>query len=300
MAVLKKIELEFDLPQPRELLIDERTCAYIEKLKSDTTKEFLGPFDIKIDDFEGPLDLLLHLVKQTRVNIEDIFVSRITDQYLSLMRDIENENLEKASEFIEIAAILIEVKSKALLPKSEFEPIVENDSKKELIRRLEEYKLFKEAGEKMKQQETVGMFYKQPEPQSHDTIEILRDMTTQGLMKAMQKLFLRLEQRPQPTAARNITLDRFTVADKIGQIKDIISVREEVNFFELFDSDYSKSEIINTFQALLELLKMQSVYAYQPEIFGDIAIKRKEQENEPLGVGDDATTSIIIEEKAIG
>ena len=278
MGVLKKLELDFEVPQPRELILDDKTSAYIHKLKHDKTREFLGPLDIKVDDFEGPLDLLLFLVKQAKVNIEDVFISKITDQYLLAMRDIGNTDLERASEFIEIAAILIEVKSKALLPKSEFEIAPEQDCKKELIRRLEEYKLIKEASEKLKEQETVGLFFKKPEESSLETIEILKDMTADGLLKAMQKLFLRLEQRPADSTPKKIVLDRFTLADKITHIREIILLREQVNFFELFDADFTKSEIITTFQALLELLKMQIVYAEQKEVFSDITIKRKDPE----------------------
>ena len=273
---VKKIA-EFEIPQPRPLVIDEKVGAYIEKLKAEPN-EFNGPLDIKIDDFEGPLDLLLHLVKLAKISIEDIFVSKITEQYLLMMQSITETDLEKASEFIEIAAILIEIKSKSLLPKPELEIPDENDSKKELIRRLEEYKLYKQAGEKMKDIETVGIFYKEPDSTATDPHVVLRDMTMEGLLSAMQKLLFKMETRATFTPPRKITLDRFTVADKVGHIRDIMMFREEVNFVELFEADYTKSEIITTFQALLELLKMQAVYADQVETFGDIIIKRREQD----------------------
>ena len=280
MGVLKKLELDFGAPPPPELTLDEKTQSYIEKLQQDVEREFLGPLEVKIDDFEGPLDLLLHLVRQARVDIKDIFVSKITDQFLSLIEGLEKVDLEKASEFISIAAIFIEVKSKALLPVPEFVKPDDNDPGKELIRKLEEYKLLKDASEKMRSLETVGAFYKPPEPQSGQAIEVLKDMTTLGLYKAMQKLFSRLENRPAPTAPRQIAMDRFTVADKMGHMRDIMAVREEVNFFELFDADYSKLEIITTFQALLELLKLQHIYAEQTEAYADILIKRREYNSE--------------------
>ncbi|MCL2796566.1 MAG: segregation/condensation protein A [Firmicutes bacterium] len=273
-VVVKKIA-EFELPKPRTLSLDERTSAYIEKLKTDRAEEFDGPLDVKIDDFDGPLDLLLFMVKAARIDIEDIFVSKITEQYLALMQDLAETDLEKASEFIETAAILIEIKSKALLPKPEAEIPDENDAKRELIRRLEEYKLFKEAGEKMKLQETVGLFFRPPDPSVGDPQIILRDMTMEGMIGAMQKLFLKMEQRGFSAPPRKIVLDRFTVADKMGHIRDILLIREEVGFTELFESDYTKSEIITTFQALLELLKMQACLAAQDEIFGEIIIRRR-------------------------
>jgi len=275
-AALKKLEAEFGLPEPPELILDEKTSGYIEKLKATPDREFLGPIDVKIDDFEGPLDMLLHLVKQARVDIKDVFVSKIIDQFLSVLNQLDKIDLEKASEFISIASIFIEVKAKSLLPTNEFDKPEEDSGKRELIRKLEEYKLFKEISEKMKQQETVGLFYKPPESYTTDTIEVLKDMTPLGLLKAMQKLFSRLEKRPDVSATKQIALDRFTVADKINDIKSLLQVRNEVSFFELFDSGYSKLEIITTFQALLELLKLQLAHAEQKETYEDIIISKRE------------------------
>jgi segregation and condensation protein A len=272
--ILKRIT--FEPPPPRAVTLDEKTNAYIERLRAET--EFSGPVDIKIDDFEGPLDLLLHLVKAAKVPIEDIFISRITDQYLTIIANMGSIELDRTGEFIEIAAILLEIKSKALLPKPDPEPVDENDQKRALIRRLEEYKVYKEAGEKMKKNETVGIFFKLPDPSVGDPLVILRDMTMDGLTAAMQKLFLKAESRAVLAPPRKVTLDRFTVAEKMGHIRDIMLVREEVNFFELFEADYSKSEIITTFQALLELLKLQEISAVQPDIFADITLRRKEKD----------------------
>ncbi len=264
---------DFELPPPRAVVLDERTGAYIEKLKTET--EFDGPLTIRIDDFEGPLDLLLYLVKAAKINIEDIFVSRITDQYLALTASIGAMEPERASEFIEIAAILLEIKSKALLPKPPAAEPDPDDAKRELIRRLEEYKIYKEACEKMKKSETVGIYFKPPDPSVGDPLIVLRDMTMDGLTAAMQKLFLKIETRGFSAPPRKLMLDRFTVAEKISQIRETMLVREQVGFFELFDADYSKSEIITTFQALLELLKLQEISAVQDETFADITITRK-------------------------
>ncbi|MCL2847334.1 MAG: segregation/condensation protein A [Firmicutes bacterium] len=279
MPAIDRLAKEFDAPPPPTLTIDERTNAYIEKLKLDITREFTGPMEVKIDDFDGSLDLLLFLVKQAKVSIEDIFISKITDQYLALIEGLENTDLDKASDFISIAAVLIEIKSKALLPKSEFEIDNTDNTKRELIQRLEEYKLFKEASEKMKAQEAVGFFYKAPDPTSLDEVEILKDMTPDGLIKALQKLFLRLEKKPVPSAPRSIIKDRFTIPQKMSHIRDIIEIHKQVIFSELFDEDYSKLEIITSFQALLELLKMQEIYVMQEETFSDIIVSKREAED---------------------
>lgn len=231
-------------------------------------------YHIKLEQFEGPLDLLLHLIKQAKIRIEDIFVSQITEQYIEYINDIKEVDLEGASEFIEMAAWLIEIKSKSLLPKPEVEPPEEEDPQKQLIRKLEEYKLYKEACEKMKAQETVGIHYRPPDASVGEPRFVLKDMTMDGLMKALQKMFLKLEKRIITHKERKITLDRFTVTEKISHIKDYMLMHEVTTFEELFDADYSKSEIITTFQALLELLKMQYLRAEQQEVFGEIRITR--------------------------
>jgi segregation and condensation protein A len=253
---------------------DEKKSAaldeYIEKLRS--SGEYVN-YNIKLDRFEGPIDLLLHLVKLAKIKIEDIFVSSITEQYLSYMEQLGSVDLEKASEFIEVAAILIEIKSKSLLPADPADDQTEGP-KRELIQKIEEYRLYKEASQKLKEIETVGVFFKEPDDTVGDPVVVLKDMNKDGLMRALQKLFLKLEKRALAAPQRKIELDRFTVAEKIARIKDVLLVRDEVGFFELFDAYYTKSEIITTFQALLELLKAQYARAEQNEVFGDILIKK--------------------------
>lgn len=231
-------------------------------------------YRVKLSAFEGPLDLLLHLIKVAKIRIEDIFVSEITEQYLSYMDQIDELNLDDASEFIEMAAWLIEIKSRSLLPKPQEEIPPEEDPQKELIRRLEEYKLYKEASTKMKDLEAVGMHFRAPDAGLSEPRFVLKDMNMEGLMIALQKMFLKLEKRNITKRERHITLDRFTVAEKMAHIKDFMLLHETAKFDELFDADYTKSEIITTFQALLELLKLQFVRAQQKEVFGEILITR--------------------------
>ena len=231
-------------------------------------------YKVKLDRFEGPLDLLLHLIKAAKIEIKDIFVSQITEQYMEYIEQIKEVDLENASEFIEMAAWLIEIKSKSLLPKPKEEVPEEEDSEKQLIRRLEEYKLYKEASQKMKEQETVGIHFRAPDQSVGEPRFMLKDMTMDGLMKALQKMFLKMEKRNITQKERHIVLDRFTVAEKMSHIKDFMLFRKTARFDELFDDDYSKSEIITTFQALLELLKLQFVRAEQHEVFGEILLTK--------------------------
>lgn len=237
-----------------------------------------GAYEFKLENFEGPLELLLHLIRKAKIAVEDIFVSEITEQYLSYMDQLKEIDLDRASEFIEMAALLLEIKSKSLLPKPENESADDGeDAKRELIQRIEEYKLYKEASLKMKERETVGLHFREPDPTVGEVKFVLKDMNMNGLVKALQKLFLKMERGAITPRERKITLDRFTVEEKMGAIKDVMLMRDSVSFFDLFEDDYSKSEIITTFQALLELLKLQYVSALQSEIFGDIIITRREE-----------------------
>ncbi len=238
-------------------------------------EEYSSSYRVKLADFEGPLDLLLELVKKNKLDIATLKVAMITEQYMEYMKEIDTIDLDKASEFIEMAALLLEIKSKALLPKlEEIAEDDEEDSEESLRRRLEEYKLYKEAGEKMKEKETVNILYRAPDPTVGKPKLVLKDMTKLGLMEALKKLFVKMEQRALVNQNRQIKLDRFTVADKIREIADFITMRETASFFELFEDDYTKSEIITTFQALLELIKNQVLTAEQKEIFGDIILTK--------------------------
>ena len=232
----------------------------------------------KLDQFEGPLDLLYHLIKVAKIDIREIFISEITEQYLAIVRDVENIDMEKAADFTLMAATLLEIKSNKLLPKPEIlseEP--EEDPEEKLYRQLEEYKLFKEASEKLKEVEDVGKFYKKPDESAGDyRYELPEQLNLNALIDAFSKLLHRVSVKAETITERKIEKDRFTVAEKIAQIKDSLLIKPRFKFTELFDADYSKSEIINTFLALLELLKGQTVKVEQDATFGNIEIFKRE------------------------
>lgn len=234
-------------------------------------------FVVKIENFDGPLDLLWFLIKRAKIDVNEIFVSQITDQYLQSIANLDSLDLEKASDFIEVAACLIEIKSKAMLPKLEPQPEEEESPEKELIRRLEEYRLYKEAGAKMKEQETVGLHFREPDDMVGKPKLVLSDMNISGLVNALQKLFGKLDQKAKENRLKSIKKDRFTVEDKMAQIMEVFALNDEVRFEELFDNDYNKSEIITTFQAMLELLKNQFFTAKQDHPFGEIILYRKKE-----------------------
>ena len=233
-----------------------------------------------LKDFEGPLDTLLCLIGKSKMSIEEVKLADITSQYLEYMKEIDTIDLSKASEFIVMASKLIEIKSKSLLPKPREEESDAVDEEAEIKQRLAEYKLYKEASEKLKKYETVGIMYRAPDDTVGKPRLVLKDMNMQGLTEALKKMFLKLEQRAVEIKERHIVKDRFTVAEKISTIKDMLLLKKRVLFTELFDDAYTKSEIITTFQALLELIKLQYVTAEQKETFGDIILNKVEEDED--------------------
>lgn len=164
----------------------EEIQKYIDSLAD---KDVYDPnsYEVHLENFDGPLDLLWFLIRRSKIDISEIFVSEITEQYLASMAEIDTLDLERASEFIEVAACLVEIKSKALLPRPPVVEDPEDDPEKTLIRRLEEYRLYKEASLKIKEIEITGMHYRNPDPSVGKPRLVLGDMTMDGLMEALMK-----------------------------------------------------------------------------------------------------------------
>lgn len=246
-------------------------------------------YTTKISNFEGPLDLLLFLVNRAEIEIKDIFVSEVTEQFLDYVNRADDMDMEKESEYLAIAATLLEIKSKALLPQTEFDfdDSMEDDyydPKQSLIQQIEEYKLFKEASQKLKDIETTDRFYKEPDESAKDVRIVYKDFNLNGLVKAFTDLLARsdLENRIK-NEQKEIPKDLFTVADKIDFIKHTMLERESCSFFDLFGKYSSKPEIITTFQALLELLKLQYLTVEQGGTYDDITITIREDRNDEVG-----------------
>lgn len=230
----------------------------------------------KLNDFEGPLDLLVHLIKITKIDIRQIFLSDITEQYLEYMKGIDEIDVEKASEFLNMSATLLEIKSSYLLPKDE-EVDIEDDPEERLYRQIEEYKLFKEQSEKLSAIEDTGKFYKVPDDSVGDfKYELPEQLSVDALIRAFTDVMQKMTIKAEAIQEKKIEKDRFTVAQKITQIKDMLLTNSRFRFSELFSDTYSRSEVINTFLALLELLKRQYITVNQTDLFSDIDIVRNE------------------------
>ena len=240
----------------------------------------LEDWDVKAGEFEGPLELLLYLVKEAKIQIREIFISNITEQYLDFVAKMDRLDLDLASEFIEVATILLEIKAKSMLPALDdiMPPNPEDDLKERFLRKLEEYQLFKEVTGELRAIENVDRFYRLPDESINDYRIILKDMTMEGLMLAFSRLMHKVEIKKAVTQLKKITKERFTAAEKIIHIRDVVKMRGSVTFFELFERDISKSEIITTFLALLEILKLQYARAEQETLFDDIVLHYNETE----------------------
>jgi segregation and condensation protein A len=251
---------------------------------------------IHITDFEGPLDLLLHLIRENKLDIKTVKLAEVTGQYLAFMSGLDSLDLDLASEFIEVGATLIEIKGKQILPSGDEEKLDAEEMERRLLQQIEEYKLLKEASEKLKVIENVDRFYKEPAKLKTEYKFVLDNLNMDALVAAFQKMMFRVERNAPMIIETQIKLDRFTVADKIKSVRVMLGFCDSVNFFDLFPADYTKGEIINTFLALLELLKRQEVRAVQESRFADICIVKGDAfgvviedevlDYEVVGVGD--------------
>lgn len=235
-------------------------------------------YRIKINEFEGPLDLLLHLIKESDIDIYDIKISEITKQYLDYIKAMEEMNLSIASEYLVMASELIELKSKMLLPKNEEE--LENDyesPEETLIRKLLDYKNYKDITKTFKEleQERFNFYTKLPsnidEYQDEDNICESRDISL--LLDAFAKFIERSEeQKPLHT---KITTKEISLKDRIDSIRKILKTKKRIIFTELFEQT-NKEYLIVTFLSILQMAKDQELEIEQEDLYQDIFIKLKE------------------------
>lgn len=232
-------------------------------------------YTTKLSNFEGPLDLLLHLIKIAEVDVKDIFVSEVTNQFLKYVYNSDID-METESEYLSIAATIIEIKSKAIIPNEEAMIEAEEEGNL-LIQRLEEYRLLKESAEKLKLLENVDRFYKNPEEDAFNVKVVYKDFNLDGLLSAFTDLLRRVDVKDTiENKEKEIPKEVFTVADKIVFIKNTLIERKSISFYDLFTRYSTKNEVITTFQAFLELLKHQFLTFTQDDTFGDIIINYRE------------------------
>lgn len=228
--------------------------------------------DFKINEFEGPLDLLLHLIKESKMNIMDIEIEKITDQYMNYLDLQEKMNLEIASEYLVMASEFIELKSKLLLPNPKNEEGEEEDPREELVNRLLEYQAYKEITKVLQDKENLRkeIYTKAPENIRNyveEDVSITTDVTLDDLVEAFKK-YLERKKETKPLQTK-ITVNEVTVSSRRHDIKNLLRTKKRVSFFELFPV-VSKEYVIATFLAVLEMAKSHELTITQDGTFDDI------------------------------
>jgi segregation and condensation protein A len=236
-------------------------------------------YRVQLEIFEGPFDLLLYLIKKEELDIYDIPITRITEQYLEYLNLMELLDLDVAGEFLVIAATLMQIKSRMLLPPDAEEAVEETDPRADLVRRLLEYKAFKEAAEGLKgfEGKRSGIFTRTgAEPEMEGSDSPFLEVSLFDLIAAFSKV---LKGIPKDTI-HEVQKDEFTVAEKVHEIFHRLVREPKIYFSSLFKSAKNKFEVITTFLAILELIRLKEVKIHQGDHYSDIEIARNIREPE--------------------
>ena len=239
----------------------------------------MAEYKVQFEVFEGPLDLLLYLIKKEEVDIYEVNLTNLATQFLEYVETMRLLDLEVAGEFLVMAATLMYIKSRELLPVDQQVEVEgeedEDDPRWELIRQLVEYKKFKDAAANLqaleaRQDEVYPRLPGKPEL-PEDPVEVRPDVSVFDLINAVNNVLRRFENRED---LRDIFDDRWTVSEKIEQLSAVVSERARLKFSELFDHVTSRSEVVVTFLALLELIRLKRIIAEQAKPFDEIELIR--------------------------
>ena len=229
---------------------------------------------VQLEIFEGPLDLLLHLIKKNEVSITDIPVAMITEQYLATLEVMQTLNLDVAGEFLVMAATLIHIKSRMLLPATDCEEDEEEggtDPREELVRRLLEYQRFKDAADELERREvlTRDVFVRSVAPAEAIPAAGFRDVSVFELLAALKRVLDRLPK----DVVHEVLLEKITVREKMTLLLDHLRTQRSILFESLFDGVTTRMEVVVTFLAMLELVKVRAIRIFQEEATGSIQIE---------------------------
>ncbi|HEX2243168.1 MAG TPA: segregation/condensation protein A [Gammaproteobacteria bacterium] len=228
---------------------------------------------VQLEIFEGPLDLLLHLIKKNEVSITDIPIASITEQYLATLELMETLSLDVAGEFLVMAATLIHIKSRMLLPAGadETEEDEGNDPRDELVRRLLDYQRFKDAADQLEQREMLSrdVFVRSATPAEEAAAPGFRELSVLELLNALRRVIDRLPK----DVFHQVELDKITVREKMTLLLDKLRAQSRILFEELFNEAKTRMDVVVTFLAMLELVKVRAVRIFQEEMTGPIIIE---------------------------
>ena len=246
---------------------------------------------VKLDSFEGPLDLLLHLIDKNKIDIYDIPIVEITEQYMDYINRMETEDMNVMSEFLLMAATLLDIKCRMLLPKEEDEEGEEEDPRAELVQKLLEYKMYKYMSYELKDrqfQAEKSMFREPSFPEELVNQEnpidydyLIGDVDLKKLHHIFKETVRRKEDKIDPIRSKfgKIEKDEVNLEEKMEYVKNLIRLNRETSFSELLDSQSTKMDVIVTFLVILELMKVGMIRIKQDEIFDDIQISYTGKEN---------------------
>ena len=241
---------------------------------------------LQLENFQGPMSLLYHLIEKNKIDIYDIPIFEVTNQYLAIVENAQKRSMEVMSEFLLMAATLLEIKSRMLLPKTKAEEDDEVDPRAELVAKLIEYKRFKNVAEEFKEREEAAaqVLFKEADAAIHifkqeEIVELedfLDGVTFNDIYKAFQEVLRRREKKVDKVRSsfKSVERDLYTVDEKITYIKDLIIISSKVSFWDIFREDVRKNEIVVTFMALLECIKMKVVSITQDGAFKEIVITK--------------------------
>ena len=235
------------------------------------------PYVVSLSQFDGPLDLLLTLISKAKLDIKDIFLSEITEQYLNSIDDLSDLPMDSASEFLQMAATLLEIKSRAILPRPPRDDEGEESPEEALIRQLTEYKQFKELSARMKalEEEAKQLITKLPEEYPLPPPEFeLTGMTLDGLTKAFARVMMRAlkNENDEEHERREIRRDAYTIQFCMQRIIRRVK-KGDIEFTALFEDRPQRDEVIGMFLALLELLRLGKVQITQKKVYDEIKLR---------------------------
>lgn len=244
--------------------------------------------EVKLQVFEGPLDLLLYLIEKNKVDIYDIPIVDITEQYLEYIRQMRREDMNVMSEFLVMAATLIDIKCRMLLPKEVNEDGEEEDPRTELVEKLLEYKMYKYMSYELKdkQMDAGKVWFKNrtmPKEVADytppvDYEQLIGEVNLSGLREIFESVMKRREDKIDPIRSQfgKIEKDEVDMDAKMSFVQDFILLQRKCSFRNLLEKQHSKMEVIVTFMVVLELMKIGKILIEQQEAFGDIYITSKE------------------------
>lgn len=242
-------------------------------------------YKVILESFEGPLDLLLHLIDKAQIDIYDIPINEVTEQYIEYITKMEELDLEVTSEFLVMASTLLQIKSRMLLPQIEKEndseqlEMEEIDPRLELVRRLVEYKKYKHASKELQDFEKMQrkIYYKPKEDLSYfvEDDEELEEMDLSKLIEALNDLLLKNKEVQTSINMSEIQKEEYTLDGCVERIKEKLENEKIVKFSDLFDENSNREEIVVTFLSLLELIRMKYITIYQKDNFSDILISKQ-------------------------